>query len=349
VHGATRVVREIALWVVAVLGSVSILAAVAAVGFGVTPLIFRSGSMSPGIPTGSLGLAQRTDAADVEVGDIVSAVWSDGTRVTHRVVGVQDQGNGLVQLETKGDANEQPDTEHPIVDRVDRVFWSVPEAGYVLQEITKPYWVFGSGVIVGAIVVLALIRPRRPEEDAVEPAEPEVRAVVAADWPPRGRVERVAEAGTTPRHAGARTHARRGGTAGLLAGAVLVVSVALLPAPVGTLAAFNDSAAGRSTFVTGTVPNVASVGCSITGVLAKSVVLTWPAATGGLGPITSYRVSGPGVDQVVNGLTLTIPPGLLTIGTLTFTVQSRYGTTPWLSTGVSRQVNVVTSLLVGCV
>ncbi len=65
--------------------------------------------------------------------------------------------------------------------------------------------------------------------------------------------------------------------------------------------------------------------------------------------MTSYRVTGPGVDQVVSGLTVTIPPALLTLGTINFTVQSRYGTTPWLSTGVSHQVDAITSLLVNCV
>ncbi len=314
-HGVTRVLREAALWVTAVLGSISVLAAVGAVAFGITPLIFRSGSMSPDIPTGSLGIAQRTDAADIQAGDIVSVVWSDDTRVTHRVVAIERRDGGFVQLETKGDANSAVDTEHPLVDHVDRMLFSLPGAGYVLQEITKPYWVFGSGVVVGAIVMLSLIRPRdrkdddEPTEDQVEIVE---RPLLAANWPPVGRGEPAGTTDLPMRHVGPAAHGRHGRTsAGILASAVLLVSLALVPAPVGTLASFSDPGAATATYVTGTVPPVASVGCSITGTLAKSVVLTWPAATGGLGPITSYRVSGPGVDQVVSGLTVTIPPGLL--------------------------------------
>ena len=315
-HGVTRVLREAALWVTAVLGSISVLAAVGAVAFGITPLIFRSGSMSPDIPTGSLGIAQRTDAADIQAGDIVSVVWSDDTRVTHRVVAVDQRDGGFVELETKGDANSAVDTEHPLVDHVDRMLFSLPGAGYVLQEITKPYWVFGSGVVIGAIVMLSLIRPRDRKDDADDRrsrSRSSSGRSLPSNWPPVGRGEPAGNDATCPmRHVGPAAHGRHGRTsAGILASAVLLVSLALVPAPVGTLASFSDPGAATATYVTGTVPPVASVGCSITGTLAKSVVLTWPAATGGLGPITSYRVTGPGVDQVVSGLTVTIPPGLL--------------------------------------
>lgn len=314
-HGVIRVLREAALWVVAVLGSVSILVAVAAVAFGVTPLIFRSGSMAPGIPTGSLGLAQSVDASQLQLGDVVSVVWSDGTRVTHRVTGIEPFGDA-VKLETKGDANAQADVERPVVSRVDRVFWSVPGAGYAFQELAKPYWVFGSGVIVGAIVVLTLVRPARSAPDE-RPGAPD-------------------DATGSP---------RRGAVAALAAG-VLVVSAALIPQPTATLAAFTDAGTARTALGTGAVPAVPEVRCEVLGGLLdlKSVRLSWDTPSSSIGPITSYRVSGSGIDQVVTGNSITIPPGLLSIGTLTFTVQSRYGT--WLSPGVSRQVLTVTSLLV---
>jgi hypothetical protein len=40
--------------------------------FGVTPLVFTSGSMSPSIETGALGFARTVDADDHAVGDDVS-------------------------------------------------------------------------------------------------------------------------------------------------------------------------------------------------------------------------------------------------------------------------------------
>ncbi len=71
-----RALREAALWVVAALGAVCLAFAVASVAFGVTPLIFSSGSMSPGIPTGSLAIAVSTPASELVPGDIVSVTWS---------------------------------------------------------------------------------------------------------------------------------------------------------------------------------------------------------------------------------------------------------------------------------
>ncbi|NLG47963.1 MAG: signal peptidase I, partial [Gordonia sp.] len=63
--------RELALNVGAVLGLMCIVAAIASMLFGITPLVFRSGSMSPEIPTGSLAIARTVDAQDLRVGDVV--------------------------------------------------------------------------------------------------------------------------------------------------------------------------------------------------------------------------------------------------------------------------------------
>jgi signal peptidase I len=356
VHGITRVLREAALWVTAVLGTLSILAAVAAVGFGITPLIFRSGSMSPEIPTGSLGLAQRADALEVRVGDIVSVVWSDDTRVTHRVVGIADQGAGFVELETRGDANERADIEHPVIDRVDRVFWTVPGAGYVFQEITKPYWIFGSGVAVGAIVMLSLLRPRSRSDDEADAAEASEgdRPLVSADWPPTGRVDAAGGDDPPLRHAGHRSHGRHGrSSAAVLAGAVLLVSLAIVPAPIGTLAAFMDPAAAAGTFSTlTTAPVTGTVTCAVTptglgaALAQKTVTLGWTAPAG-IAP-TKYTVTwNQGSRDVAVGTTTTsFAPGQAPVELQTFTVRAVYGS--WASAGVSRNVLYTTGLLVTC-
>ena len=64
--------RELALNVGAVAGTVCILATLASVFFGITPLVLRSGSMAPQISTGALALARTVPAADLRFGDIVS-------------------------------------------------------------------------------------------------------------------------------------------------------------------------------------------------------------------------------------------------------------------------------------
>ena len=67
-----QMIRESALNIGALLGVICFVFAVCAVFFGITPLIFRSGSMSPAIDTGSLALARTVPASSLTVGDIVS-------------------------------------------------------------------------------------------------------------------------------------------------------------------------------------------------------------------------------------------------------------------------------------
>ncbi len=93
--GSARVacgVRQVALTVGAVAGVLCILVTIAAFAFGVRPLVFQSGSMSPSIDTGALALARETRADDLRLGDIVSLPTAAGQRVTHRVVSVRAPG-----------------------------------------------------------------------------------------------------------------------------------------------------------------------------------------------------------------------------------------------------------------
>ncbi|WP_347038196.1 hypothetical protein AAHB37_16560 [Glutamicibacter halophytocola] len=78
--------QKILLNTCAVLGTLCLAMAVLALVFGFKPLVFASGSMSPGIPTGSLGLAVPATVQEVVVGDVVSVVNSGNQRITHRVV-----------------------------------------------------------------------------------------------------------------------------------------------------------------------------------------------------------------------------------------------------------------------
>lgn len=73
--------------------------------FGYTCMWVRTGSMEPTIPTESYVLARRADGATVQEGDVITFVCRDeslpvyGSLVTHRVVGVTDEG-----FVTKGDS-----------------------------------------------------------------------------------------------------------------------------------------------------------------------------------------------------------------------------------------------------
>ncbi|WP_010540272.1 signal peptidase I [Dietzia alimentaria] len=140
----------------AVVGLVCIVVAAVSMLLGVTPLVFRSGSMSPEIPTGSLALSRSVPASEITVGDVVSVDNQQGVRITHRVVDLVPAPADLGVVATlQGDANPVPDVEPYVFDRADRVFFHVPGAGYAVSWLTSPVAIFLGGVLVGAVVVLA--------------------------------------------------------------------------------------------------------------------------------------------------------------------------------------------------
>ncbi|WP_206488859.1 signal peptidase I [Rhodococcus sp. KRD162] len=154
-----RVYREIALSVGAFAGLICVLFALAAVFFGITPLIFRSGSMAPAIETGALALSKKTPATEIQVGDIVNVRNAAGNGITHRVVEIGAVGTDSAQLILQGDANSDADVETYIVSEAGRVFFSVPKLGYAVAWLSGPVAVFIGGILVGVLLMLAF----RPE------------------------------------------------------------------------------------------------------------------------------------------------------------------------------------------
>lgn len=262
-EGSARVhrLREVLLNVGAMLGVMSILLAASAMAFGITPLVFRSGSMAPAIRTGDLGIAQTAPAADLRVGDIVTVSTSGGLRVTHRIVELDQTDSGAL-LVLQGDANEDPDPDPYAVAEAERLIFAIPRAGYVASWLSGPGGVFLGGLLVGLVLLVMLRRPSRR--------------------PPQGR-----------RRADITTR-----TSVLLLGAALVAlpSSAFLPQPVGTMAAWNDSVDVTGASFTGyTVPQP-TLTClagtpSSTG-NTQHMSYSWPGVTA---PGTTYTVAVSGL------------------------------------------------------
>lgn len=146
---------NVALNVGAVVGLICVLATVASLVFGIKPLIFRSGSMSPEIPTGALALSKATSAGELQPGDVVSVHNEQGTRITHRVHEIVSRDGGSAVLILKGDANENVDLTPYTVAEADRVFASVPVLGYVVSWLSSSVAIFLGGVLAGGLLVLA--------------------------------------------------------------------------------------------------------------------------------------------------------------------------------------------------
>lgn len=154
--GRRHRIRELVLNVGAVVGLTCILIASVSLLLGVTPLVFRSGSMSPEIPTGSLALARSVPSSEIEIGDVVSVDNQPGVRITHRVVGLDSApGEHGVRATLQGDANPVPDVSPYVFDQADRVFFHVPGLGYAVSWLTSPVAIFLGGALVGAVLVLA--------------------------------------------------------------------------------------------------------------------------------------------------------------------------------------------------
>jgi len=142
-HRITRLARrtlDVLLGVIIlVVVAIVVVARVIPVVTGGATFVVGGGSMEPAIPTGSLVIATPVPAAQ--------AVF------THRVIRLVDREGGT-WLETKGDANDEPDPSIiPATSVIGRVAVTVPYAGYaVWLTSTVPGLAF---VLSLAVLVLA--------------------------------------------------------------------------------------------------------------------------------------------------------------------------------------------------
>ena len=273
-------VRELALTIGACAGVLCIVIAAAGLFLGIKPLVFRSGSMEPEISTGALAFSRSTPADEIAVGDVVSVINTQGTRITHRVDSIAPQAAGVV-LTLKGDANAEADIETYYVTTVDRVLFSMNKLGYLVSWASGPIGVFLGGVLAGILLMIAFRpggpRPNRPEPPTGESIETTNRHVISS---PSDTPSRATRSGTLVKTT--------------IAGATLVSLSLGIAQTTGTAAAFQDTAGAQSTFTAASViaPRVPSATCVTGSVLnlglLSNATLAWPAPAG-TGPFT-YKV-----------------------------------------------------------
>lgn len=254
-----RLVRELVLWAGAALGLLAVAAglAVAFGGFGF--LIFRSGSMSPEIPTGGIALSRTVEASDIGSGDVVSVVAANGERITHRVVS-STLRDGEATLVLKGDANTSEDSELYVVSTADRVVTSVPFGGYAVAHALTPPGL----VALASLSLMLMVLTGGRDVERLEPRAPRRR----------------------PQHRD-RSRVQRGIAPvlllllGLGAGAAAANST-------GTMALFTDSPqAATGTFGARTLGAPGGIGCQ-GGVLGVFANVSWTAPSPG---VDSYQIA----------------------------------------------------------
>jgi signal peptidase len=157
-------IRSAVLNVAAVGGVLCIAWVAAALVFHVSLIMFRTGSMSPGIPAGSLALVREIPATEARVGDIVTVDRPGLLPVTHRVVEVSAPAGAhagrSAELVLKGDANPTVDPAPYRVSTVRIVLWSQPGLARVVVWLGHPA-VIGSLTVATTALVTWMFWPRR--------------------------------------------------------------------------------------------------------------------------------------------------------------------------------------------
>lgn len=120
-------VVAISLWILAVAVVMPRLA-------GGTALTILTGSMSPGMPPGTLVVVRPIIPSKLKIGDVVTYQIESGKPevVTHRLVGISFDGTGRRVFTARGDANGAADPRPVRSVQIRGVKWySVPHLGWV--------------------------------------------------------------------------------------------------------------------------------------------------------------------------------------------------------------------------
>ncbi|WP_207842724.1 signal peptidase I [Williamsia soli] len=333
---AKKIALEVTLTVGAITGVLCVFTAIVSASLGLSPLIFRSDSMSPAIDVGDVAISRSVPAGDVAAGDIVSVMRPDGTRITHRVVSIDSRVGNSTTMTLRGDANSIEDSEPYTVSTVDEVLFHIPNLGYVLSSFASPFsWAVATLFTLG-LLCLAF----RPDK----------------------LIRRTSQG----RHTGSMSLRSRSTAIvaqGLIAVTVVAAAVVGFARTHGTLAPLTDSATAAGAVSAGRPEApTAPLTCTTvtTGFLETSARLSWanPANHHSYAYVFTFVpvLVGPSNSAVVpasttNPATLVVSRayfndvlGLALLGVYNVEVRSRVGN--FLSTG---RLNISVNLLLGSV
>jgi signal peptidase I len=170
-HRLSENLVDVLLWTVGGIGLLSLMAAIVAHVWGLSIILFSTGSMTPTIPAGTAALVQRVAASQISVGDVVTVERVDALPVTHRVTSVRaGAASGDYIITMRGDANPADDATPYQVREVRRVLYSVPGVAVTISRLRDPRVIAGMTLVAGVLVTWAFwprrdTRPTRVAED----------------------------------------------------------------------------------------------------------------------------------------------------------------------------------------
>lgn len=157
-----RWVTETLLWVVSAAGLACIVLVVLAYSCNISIVLFRTGSMEPAISTGDVAIVQQVEAAEVQIGDILTVDRDGELPVTHRVISVTDGPSTEERvIRMRGDANEAEDPYPYTISEGKRTLFSLPGLAAPIHQMSNPY-VLGGATLSAALLVLWAFWPRTP-------------------------------------------------------------------------------------------------------------------------------------------------------------------------------------------
>ena len=143
------------LTLAAVGGVVCIVLVLLAAFFNITLIMFKTGSMSPTIPAGSLAVVREIPAAEIAVGDVVTVDRPGALPVTHRVTSIVAAEGTARTITMRGDANPVEDPAPYTVTTVRSVLWSVPGLAQAVVSVSNPLALGGITLAASALVTWA--------------------------------------------------------------------------------------------------------------------------------------------------------------------------------------------------
>jgi signal peptidase len=146
-------------------GVMCIVAVIAAAGFNITLVMFKTGSMSPTMPAGSLAIVKEIPAEEIHVGDVITVDRTDALPITHRVTAISPSSGPARSVTLKGDANSVNDPQPYTVTQARIVLFAVPGLAAVVLALSQPV-VLSCITLATAALVTWAFWPRRQERRA---------------------------------------------------------------------------------------------------------------------------------------------------------------------------------------
>lgn len=150
-----QLLGESLLTLAAIGGLICIILVILATVFGISLIMFGTGSMSPTIPADSVAVVHEVPASDVRIGQIVTLSRPGKLPVTHRVTSVTHVNGEVYSITMRGDANKVDDPAPYVVERARIVLSSTPGLAPAIVTVSTPGVMGSMSLLVGVLVTWA--------------------------------------------------------------------------------------------------------------------------------------------------------------------------------------------------